>query len=903
MRAELPSREPKILKNWYENKTYESLMEKNSGKPLFILHDGPPYANAKIHIGTALNKILKDFIIRHKNMTGYNAPYVPGYDMHGLPTELKARKDAGLESSEEISTVKLREICREYAYKFADNQKSQFQRLGVIGEWDNPYMTISPDFVAKQIEVFGKIAEKGYIYKGLKPVYWCPSCETALAEAEIEYADDQCFSIYVKFKINDDKNKLSSFGIDINKTFFVIWTTTTWTLPGNVAICLGGNYEYSIIKCENEYLIMADELHETVMQAAKIEEYEIVGKIKGSELELIETQHPFLDRASLIIIGDHVTTESGTGCVHTAPGHGVDDFEVCRKYPQLKMPVPVDAKGVLTEEAGQFAGLSTDESGKIIANHLKETGNLFAVSKITHQYPHCWRCKEGILFRATEQCFCSVKSFAKTAVSEIEKVNWIPKWGEDRIKNMVSDRSDWCLSRQRKWGVPIPIIYCGNCKKMIITDETIKKIADIFRTENADVWYSEDASYFLPDNYKCPDCKSTSFTKETDIMDVWFDSGSSHFSVLEREGLSWPADLYLEGNDQYRGWFQASLLTSVACTGKAPYKSVVSHGWVVDGQGKKMSKSGGNAVAPEEVIDKYGADVLRLWVAGADYQQDIRISDEILKQASESYRKIRNTARFMLGCLSDFDPKKDMAKDEELESIDKFALMQLSDLIKKVHKAYDNFDYYVVCHAIHHFCVVDMSNFYLDVLKERLYVEATNSKTRRTAQTAVYKILKTMTLLISPILSFTSDEIWQFVPQTDEMDNTNIVFNSIPKSEIIEHNEKLYNDFVKIKEIGDKVKKALEEKRAEKIIGAPLDAKVTINCDKDTAAFLKSIDKLKSYYIISDIEINETGNDIIIEKAAGNKCERCWVYSETVGKCVDHPTICARCTDILQNIG
>ncbi|MDP4152109.1 MAG: isoleucine--tRNA ligase, partial [Bacillota bacterium] len=578
MRANLPSREPQMLDKWDKEDLYKQLLKHNEGKPMFLLHDGPPYANGTIHLGTALNKVLKDFIIKYKSMTGFKTPYVPGFDTHGLPTELKARKKAGMESTQQISTLELRKMCRDFALGFVKDQTKQFVRLGVLGEWDNPYMTLTNDYVAAQIEVFGEMAQKGYIYKGLKPVYWCPECQTALAEAEIEYAEDTCYSIYVKFKVTDDKGKLSALGADLNNTYVVIWTTTTWTLPANVAIAVGPSYDYSLIKCGNEYFVMASELADAAMKAGKKDNYEKIGEIRGSDLEYIETAHPFLDRKSIVIVGDHVTLESGTGCVHTAPGHGVEDYEVCRNYPEIPMIVPVDSNGRMTAEAGDFVkGLTTNEANKVIAKHLEETGNLFAMEKIIHQYPHCWRCKEPVLFRATEQWFCSISDFADAAVKQIEGVRWIPEWGEERIKNMVRDRSDWCISRQRTWGVPIPIFYCEDCKKEIINKDTINNVVKIFKSEGPDAWYAKDASELLPDGYKCPHCGGTHFKKEKDIMDVWFDSGSSHAAVCAgRDYLKWPADLYLEGADQYRGWFQSSLLTAVATKGEAPYKAVVT---------------------------------------------------------------------------------------------------------------------------------------------------------------------------------------------------------------------------------------------------------------------------------------------------------------------------------------
>ena len=592
MQAGLPKREPGMLEQWEKDGIYEKLMEKNEGKPLFVLHDGPPYANGDIHLGTALNKTLKDFIVRYRNMAGFKAPYVPGWDTHGLPTELKARKKAGVGNSTTISDVELRKICREFAMMYLDGQRNQFKRLGGIGDWDHPYITLTHDFEAKQIEIFSEMATKGYIYKGLKPVYWCPDCKTALAEAEIEYAEDPCVSVYVKFRTVDDKGRFSALGIDPSKVFFVIWTTTTWTLPGNLAICLGPDFEYSLLRCGEEYYVMAAALAENAMKAAGIEEYETVASFRGSDLEYMKARHPFLDRTSLVIVGDHVTLESGTGCVHTAPGFGVEDFDICKKYPEIEIVVPVDADGRLTAEAGQFAGLTTSEANKVIGAHLEETGAMLATQRIVHQYPHCWRCKNPILFRATEQWFYSVDAIKEKAIEEINKVQWIPGWGRDRITAMVEDRKDWCISRQRRWGVPIPIFYCKDCGEPLIDKDVMMHISGIFAQEGSDAWYAKPESELLPAGTACKKCGCTSFEKERDIMDVWFDSGVTHAAVADqRPELHWPADLYLEGADQYRGWFQSSLLTSVAWRGQAPYRSVVTHGWVVDGEGRQMHKS------------------------------------------------------------------------------------------------------------------------------------------------------------------------------------------------------------------------------------------------------------------------------------------------------------------------
>ncbi|MDD6488309.1 MAG: isoleucine--tRNA ligase [Clostridia bacterium] len=904
MRAGLPKSEPETLKRWQDNKVYERLMELNEGKPLFVLHDGPPYANGNIHIGHALNKILKDIIVRYKNMTGFKSPYVPGWDTHGLPTELKARKKAGVGNSSTISDVELRKICRDFALSYIDDQREQFKRLGNIGEWDNPYITLKPEFEAKQIEIFSEMACKGYIYRGLKPVYWCPDCETALAEAEIEYAEDPCHSVYVKFRVTDDMGKLSAMGADLKNTYFVIWTTTTWTLPANVAICVGPRFNYSLIKCDGEYYVMAEDLYVSAMEAAGKENYEVIGTIKGSELEYMKTAHPFIDRTSLVIVGNHVTLESGTGCVHTAPGHGLDDYEVCRNYSELPIVVPVDAHGRLTEEAGQFAGLLTDEANKPIAEHLEKIGALFAVKKIVHQYPHCWRCKKPVLFRATKQWFCSVDAFKDQAVDEIKKVKWIPAWGEDRITSMVRDRKDWCISRQRKWGVPIPIFFCKECGEPVIDKKAMAAVADLFRKEGSDAWYVKDASEIIPSDIVCSKCGGKEFEKEKDIMDVWFDSGVTHAAVCaERPYLKWPADLYLEGADQYRGWFQSSLLTAVATKGQAPYRAVLTHGWTIDMEGKKMSKSAGNGMSPSEIINQYGADILRLWVASSDYHADVRISKDILKQISEAYRKIRNTARFILGNISDFDPDTDSVSFDKLLPIDKWALSKLDTLNKKVREGYDNYEFHQVFHAIHNFCVVDMSNFYFDVLKDRLYTEKADGELRRAAQTTIYIILDAMTRMVSPILAYTSDEIWNFMPHSSKENAENVLFNDMPELTGVEVDDSFIAMWDRIHETRDIVKKALEVEVKNKNIRTSLEAKVVLKCGGEQHDFLKSVEKeLATSFIVSAVEIENNGAEqleVDVLHADGEKCERCWMYSDTVGKNEKHKTLCARCAAVL----
>jgi isoleucyl-tRNA synthetase len=914
MRANLPQKEPLMLEEWDSKNIYKKALEKNKNNKSFILHDGPPYANGDIHLGHTLNKVLKDIIVRYKTMKGFYSPYVPGWDTHGLPIELQAIKKLGIKVSD-VDPVKFRGMCKDYALSQVERQKEQFKRLGVIGDFENPYLTLTPEFEAKQIEVFGEMAKKGYIYKGLKPVYWCPSCETALAEAEIEYADETSNSIYVKFRVKDDKGLFKNLNVDLNNIYYVIWTTTTWTLPANLAICLGPEFEYVLAKFNDEVYVVAKELLEAVKKAANLENEEILATFKGSELEGQTCYHPFIDRESLVIVGDHVTLESGTGCVHTAPGHGQEDFEIGMKY-KLEVLNPVDEKGRFTEKAGKYQGLTYKEGNKAILHDLKETNMLLAEERITHSYPHCWRCKNPIIFRATEQWFASIDGFRKEAVEAVKEVEWIPGWGEDRIASMVQDRGDWCISRQRIWGVPIPIFYCEDCGKELITEETIAKVVEIFKEKGSDAWFEMDAKDLLPENTKC-ECGGQKFRKEKDIMDVWFDSGSSHAGVLEtRDDLSWPADMYLEGNDQYRGWFQSSLLTAVATRGKAPYRTVITHGMVVDGEGKKMSKSLGNGIDPMDVIKEYGADVLRLWVSSSDYKTDVRISKDILKQLSEVYRKIRNTARYMIGNLYDFDPNKDMVDYSEMNELDKWALLKLQHLTKEVTEAYEGYEFHILYHAIHNFCVVDMSNFYLDIIKDRLYTEKPDSKERRAAQTVMYRILNSLVKMIAPVLSFTADEIWKYMPHTLEEKVDSVLLADWPR--VLEEyvDEELEKRWDNILNIRGEVSKALEIARNNKLIGHSLNAKVEIYAEGDTYKFLNEVrDYLQTVFIVSKVELYEGIKDgveytfrseenmdlaVVVSVASGEKCERCWVYSETVGQDTGHPTLCSRCVSVLK---
>ncbi|MBR5535263.1 MAG: isoleucine--tRNA ligase [Clostridia bacterium] len=897
MRASLPQREPEILKKWLDEDLYGRLMAHNEGKPLFILHDGPPYANGDMHMGHALNKTLKDIITRYKNMSGFKAPYIHGWDTHGLPIERQAIKKLCV-NRDQAGPVKFREICRDFALGYVENQKKQIQRLGSIGDWDDIYVTLDPKFEAEQIRIFGAMAKKGYMYRALKPIYWCPECETALAEAEIEYAEDKANSIYVKFNVKEDNGTFEKLGIDKSKVYFVIWTTTTWTLPANVAISLNPDFEYSLVKAGEEIYVVATELVESAMAAGSITEYETVATVKGSELEYVKCYHPFIDRESLIIVGDHVTLDAGTGCVHTAPGHGVEDYIVCQKYKEIPIIVPVDEKGYLNELAGEFNGLFYEKSNDKIIERLKADNALFALTPIIHQYPHCWRCHEPIVFRATEQWFASVDDIKEEAVKAIEGVKWIPSWGEDRIKSMVIDRNDWCISRQRTWGVPIPIFYCADCKKPLITDESIEAVATRFGEKGSIAWVTDDD--ILPAGTAC-ECGCTSFTKEKDIMDVWFDSGSSHAGVLDvKKSLTFPADVYLEGNDQYRGWFQSSLLTSVAARGCAPYKTVITHGMIVDQTGAKMSKSKGNGIAPNDIIEKYGADILRLWVVSADYKTDMRISDEILKQLSEAYRKIRNTARYILGNIADFNPDCDMVAYSEMDELDKWALNSLNKLVEKVTGAYESYEFHMIYHNIHNFCVVDMSNVYLDIIKDRLYTHKADSKTRRSAQTAMYIILDSLVKLIAPFLCYTSEEIWSYMPHVKNAEEFSVLMNDMPKANAEFANEAVEAKWAKILEVRERVLKALEEARSEKKIGKSLEASVEITAKADYE-FLKGIEgDLAEIFIVSSVSVSEGEDNITIAAAEGEKCERCWTVSKTVGTNADHPTICARCAANLE---
>lgn len=907
MRASLPQREPGMLELWDREKIYEQLMSRNEGKPMFLLHDGPPYANGDIHMGTALNKVLKDFIVRYKNMSGFKAPYIPGWDTHGLPIESQIIKKYKIDRAN-LPVAEFRDKCRDFAMDFVNRQRGQFMRLGGIGDWFKPYVTLNPAYEARQIEVFGDMFAKGYIYRGLKPVYWCPHDETALAEAEIEYQDSGCESIYVKFKVTNGRGKFS----DAQNVSFVIWTTTTWTLPGNVAISVNPEFMYNAVKVGDEVLIMAAELTESVMNAAGVESYEIVSKLMGCELENIVCAHPFLDRDSLIICGGHVTLEAGTGCVHTAPGHGHEDFVAAKPY-GLPVVVPVNSRGIMTDEAGQCcAGMYYEKANAAILEELIKREAILAKQQLQHSYPHCWRCKEPVIYRATEQWFASVSAIKETAVDAARGIKWVPGWGEDRMVSMIRERSDWCVSRQRNWGVPIPIFYCQDCGKELINSDTISHIAKIFEKEGSSAWYIRDASELMPEGTACS-CGCGKFSKETDIMDVWFDSGSSHVSVLENDPeLKWPADMYLEGGDQFRGWFQSSLLTSVAVKGAAPYKIALSHGWVVDGEGKKMSKSLGNYVVPEDVIKEYGADILRLWVASSDYRMDMRVSKEIFKQLGDIYLKIRNTARFILGNLDGFNPDCQVAIDE-LQPLDLWALSRLNALTRRVRQAYDDYEFHVISHLIHNFCVSEMSNVYLDIIKDRLYCEPRESAARRAAQTVMYNILDSLVKMLAPILAFTSDEIWRAMPHHSEANPDCVLYNQMPDAgddwDLPEADAQRWQSIMALR---DDVNHALEHARASKLIGKPLEAEITLFCDPAEFEFISKQDRLAEYFIVSKVVVSDSaagagkelrqceniaGVQIAVARAPGVKCPRCWMHFEAQAT-AGQTALCPRCAEV-----
>ena len=915
MRAGLPKREPDMLKHWEELDIYNEMLKKNEGKPLFNLHDGPPFSNGNIHMGHALNKCIKDFITRSYAMRGYYTPYIPGWDNHGMPIESAIIKEQKL-NHKAMSVADFRSACEAYAEKYIGIQMEGFKRLGVIGDWEHPYKTMNKGFEADEVRVFGKMYKNGHIYKGLKPVYWCAHDETALAEAEIEYQDDPCTTVYVKFAMNDDLGKLSH--LDKSKLYFIIWTTTIWTLPGNLAIALHPDESYAIVKAANgEMYIVAEALVEKVMKVGGIDEYEIVETHSGSFYENMLASHPFLPKTSRLLLADYVTMDSGTGCVHTAPGFGADDYLTCKRY-GMDMVVPVDDQGRHTDYAGKYAGLKTDESNPIILNDMRDSGVLFASEDIVHSYPHCWRCKHPIIFRATPQWFCSVDSFKEEAVKACENVRWLPAWGQDRMASMIRERADWCISRQRRWGLPIPVFYCSDCGKPVCTDESIESVAAIFEEHGSNAWFEREAEELLPQGFKCPHCGGTHFTKETDTLDGWFDSGSTHFAAMKRDQGFWPANMYMEGGDQYRGWFQSSLLVAVGALGMgAPYKECLTHGWTVDGEGRAMHKSLGNGVDPADIVKEFGADMIRLWAGSADYHVDVRCSKEIFKQLSQNYLKFRNTARYCLGNLDGFDAN-DLVKPEDMLELDKWAMTKLNKLIEKAAAAYDDYEFHVVSHLINDFCVVELSNFYLDIIKDRLYCEERDGLKRRSAQTALYLILDTMTKMFAPILAFTCDEIWLAMPHRESDDVRNVVLNEMnkPFTEYALDDDEMAKWDALISVRND-VNGVLEAARGAKRIGKPLEASVTLHAKGASRQTVERISdmNLSELFIVSECLISDedehdpeavvgdgsynSGLTVSVKEAPGTKCPRCWMHST---KADPETGLCPRCAAVVAKL-
>ena len=912
MKANLKDLEPRMIGKWQQEKVYQQIQQRSEGRTKYVLHDGPPYANGHIHIGHALNKILKDIIVKFKTLQGYASPYVPGWDCHGLPIEHQVLKNLG-PKKEGMSQTEIRKLCREYAEKFIDIQRDEFKRLGVFGDWDHPYLTMNHAYEAAIVRELGRFVANGGVYKGKKPVYWCGFDETALAEAEVEYADHESPSVYVRFDLPGVEKALPS--LKGKKTAIAIWTTTPWTLVANLAVALHPQFDYVAVESAGQVLILAEGLLKQSLEKFGIKEYRVLEKFKGSKLEGLKARHPFLDRDSLVILGDHVTLEAGTGAVHTAPGHGQEDYEVGLKY-GLEVYAPVDQKGRFTNEGGELSGQHVFKANKPIIELLKSRGALLAEEKISHSYPHCWRCKNPVIFRATEQWFISMKTndLLKKTVENIHTVNWVPTWGKDRILGMMESRPDWCISRQRAWGVPIIAFICRSCNELLLDQKVVDHVAAIVEKEGADVWFSRTPTDLLPPGTKCKKCGSADFAKEMDILDVWFDSGVSHAAVLkQRPELAWPADMYLEGSDQHRGWFQSSLLTSVGTTGKAPYRTVLTHGFTMDGAGKKMSKSAGNMVAPQEVIDKFGAEVLRLWVSSVDYRDDQRISQEILTHLAEAYRRIRNTSRYLLGNLSDFDPDKDRVADKDLLEIDCWALLRLQKLVQRVEKAYDDFEFHLVFHSLHNFCAVDMSSFYLDILKDRLYTAKTASVERRSGQTTMHTILSAMVRLMAPVLSFTADEVWSYMKEG--AGDKSVFFASFPKVEEKYLDKALDERWGRIIAVRGEVAKVLEALRRDKKIGHSLDSEVRIYAAPDLYDFLRLYEKdLAFIFIVSQVRIateqeapaEAVASDLVkglrigAGPAKGEKCGRCWMYSETVGTIAEHPQICGRCAGNLK---
>jgi isoleucyl-tRNA synthetase len=916
MKANLPQREPEMLARWEQERLYERIQEqgKKENRKLFVLHDGPPYANGRIHIGHALNKILKDIIVKSKTMAGFRVPYVPGWDCHGLPIEHQVMKELG-DKKKDLDAAAIRKLCRDYAEKYVAIQRDEFKRLGVLGDWAHPYLTMHPAYEATILREFGKFVEKGGVYKGLKPVLWCTQDRTALAEAEVEYEDHTSPSIYVKFPFVDPPARLADqFGIKlagIKSVAVVIWTTTPWTLPANQAVCLHPEYDYAFVKAGGEVYVMAKALVDSVTKACVLSDHSVLGTKKGREFHKLGTRRPLSEGTSPILLGDFVTLEQGTGCVHIAPGHGMEDYALALEHnasvpkeEQLEVLAPLDDAGRFTDRAKHFSGQHVFKANPVIVEVLKDKGLLLGSGSLNHSYPHCWRCKQPVIFRATEQWFVSMETNdlrKKTLQSIDERVKWIPSWGRDRIFGMIENRPDWCLSRQRVWGVPIPGFTCKACKTVLADPKVIEHVAKLVEKQGADVWFQKSASELMPTGTACT-CGGKEFEKERDILDVWFESGVSFAAVLKPQDW-WPAALYLEGSDQHRGWFHSALLAGMTTDGKPPYDAVLTHGFVVDGAGKKMSKSAGNVVAPQDVIKQSGAEILRLWVAAQDYREDLRISPEILNHLVEAYRKIRNTCRFLLSNLYDFDPAVHRVAYEKLPELDRWALLRLGELIPKIRKAYEDYEFHAIFHALNNFCSVDLSSVYLDILKDRLYTFHEDSHERRSSQTVLFEILVALTKLMAPVLSFTADEMWRMLPEGARKE-ASVHLVSFPETDRKWADEKLAQRWEKLLEIRVAVQASLEAQRRDKVIGSALEAKVVLKADDATQAFLKPYEAdLPALFIVSQVVLErgaQKGCSTEIRKAEGGKCERCWNYRPAVGTFKDHPTLCDRCVEAIR---
>jgi isoleucyl-tRNA synthetase len=905
MKGNLVELEPRILRRWEEIDIYELSISKTMGNKSFILHDGPPYSNGDIHAGHTLNKVLKDIIIKFKTIEGFYCPYIPGWDNHGMPIENKVLERLRGDRKE-INPLELRDRCRQYALKYVDIQREQFKRLGIRGDWDKPYLTLDRSYEATIVNVFSELVEKGYIYRGLRPIHWCVICRTALAEAEIEYEDKTSHSIYVRFLLEVDPDGVLG-GSEVNA---IIWTTTPWTIPANLAIAVHPNFKYSIVAADdNKKYLMASDLVEQVAGDIGMQNYRIEAELPGVRLEGVKFRHPIFDRSSPVVFADYVTLDQGTGLVHTAPGHGREDFETGKIY-DLGVLCPLDENGIFNEDAGIFEGLNLEECNRAVMDELSKRGNLLARSKVIHQYPHCWRCHKPVVFRTTVQWFMSVDhdSLRKRILDEIERVRWIPDWGKNRIYSMMSERPDWCLSRQRYWGVGIPIYYCKKCNEPIMDADLIRRVADEVLQNGSDVWFTKSASDMMPSGYTCPRCGSGEFYKEKDILDVWFDSGSSHRAVLEkRPELTWPAQMYLEGSDQHRGWFNSSLVISLATKDRAPFNEVLTHGFVVDEKGRKMAKSLGNVISPLDIMKKYGADILRLWVASMDYRGDVSISDDILKQVTDAYRRIRNTIRFLLGNLYDFNPDTDQCSYSEITDIDRWALQLLARISESTRKAYEEYEFHQVYHQVFNFCAVEMSSIYLDVLKDRLYVSYPTDRERRSSQTLLFRIARSLLIILSPVLSFTSEEGWEYLPgyigkpPSPQLENWPDFSDVVP-------DEKLMDDFDRLLLIRDRVFKAIEELREKKEIGNSLEAYVVIEAGEDEKEFLnRNADTLLELLMVSELDFEYSpkhsgGISARSRRSDHSKCERCWKFLESVGANDEHSTLCKSCASVVKRM-